>query len=223
VLSLVLSIGLLPDGAHAQGMRVSVHDKSQFWVQGQAASIDFTCTVPRVEGHATLPSPQESIPRSADRDDQTEVVVTVPVQAFDCGKKQMTQDLQEALKMDAHPSIRFELIHATVKSPIDTSDQWRRVEVLGALTIAGTKRLTRLSALGRAIDAERFRVRGCHPVRMTYFNIEPPTKAFGLIKVDNRVEVQFDLLAVAADTDRTTPFSSVPLAEAPSCPSATEN
>jgi hypothetical protein len=147
----------------------------------------------------------------------------VPVQAFDCGKKQMTQDLQEALKMDAHPSIRFELIHATVKSPIDTSDQWRRVEVLGALTIAGTKRLTRLSALGRAIDAERFRVRGCHPVRMTYFNIEPPTKAFGLIKVDNRVEVQFDLLAVAADTDRTTPFSSVPLAEAPSCPSATEN
>jgi hypothetical protein len=58
---------------------------------------------------------------------------------------------------------------------------------------------------------------------MTYFNIDPPTKAFGLIRVKNEVEVQFDLLAVAEAANRSNPFSSIPLAEAPSCPSATED
>jgi hypothetical protein len=120
--------------------------------------------------------------------------------------------------MEVHPEIRFELIHATVQSALDTSAHWRRVEVLGALTIAGTKRLTRLSTTGRALDATRFRVRGCHPIRMTYYNIDPPTKAFGLIRVDNRVEVQFDLLAIAETADQSTPFASISLAEAPSCP-----
>jgi polyisoprenoid-binding protein YceI len=177
-----------------------------------------------VEGRAALPPAQDSVPTAADREDQTEVVVTVPVNAFDCGKDRMTRDLQEALKMEDHPEIRFELIHATVKkSALDTSAHWRRVEVLGALTIAGTKRLTRLSATGRALDANRFRVRGCHPIRMTYYNIDPPTKAFGLIKVKNEVEVQFDLLAVTESTTQPTPFSSVTLAKAPSCPSTTED
>jgi hypothetical protein len=199
-------------------MRLRVHAKSQFWIQGEAASIDFTCTVTRVDGHARLPPTRESMPASADREDPTEVVVTVPVNAFDCGKDRMTRDLQDALKMEDHPEIRFELIHAAVrKSALDTSAHWRRVEVLGALTIAGTKRLTRLSASGRALDATRFRVRGCHPIRMTYYNIDPPTKAFGLIRVDNRVEVQFDLLAVATTTAQPDPFEAFTVAEAPSC------
>ena len=231
VLALCLAVvvgasGLAPRSAPAQSSstHLRVHDKSQFWIQGEAASIDFTCTVSRVEGRAALPPAQDSVPTAADREDQTEVVVTVPVNAFDCGKDRMTRDLQEALKMEDHPEIRFELIHATVKkSALDTSAHWRRVEVLGALTIAGTKRLTRLSATGRALDANRFRVRGCHPIRMTYYNIDPPTKAFGLIKVKNEVEVQFDLLAVTESTTQPTPFSSVTLAKAPSCPSTTED
>jgi polyisoprenoid-binding protein YceI len=236
VLELILVLGLAlfvlagSRAAHAQtarhetaGKELRVHPKSQFWIQGEASSIDFTCAVTSVEGHAALPPARGSVPTSADREDQTEVVVTVPVRAFDCGNSRMTRDLQDALKMEEHPKIRFELIHATVKTALDTSAQWRRVEVLGALTIAGTKRLTRLSAAGRALDANHFRVRGCHPIRMTYYNIDPPTKAFGLIKVQNEVDVQFDLLAVAEAADRSNPFSSVPLAEAPSCPSASDD
>jgi len=201
----------------AQGTAVTVHPKSQFWIQGEASSIDFTCRVSRVDGRAELPTDRDTIPTSADREDETEVIVTVPVKAFDCGKDRMTSDLQDALKMQEHPEIRFELIHATVKGRIDTSTAWRRVEVLGTLTIAGTKRLTRLSALGQAIDAERFRIQGCHPIRMTYYNVDPPTKAFGLIRVDNRVEVHFDLFAHTASGTGDTPFASQSVGDPPAC------
>lgn len=203
--------------AAAQGTAVTVHPKSQFWIQGEASSIDFTCRVGRVNGHAELPPARDTIPTSADREEQTTAVVTVPVKAFDCGKDRMTRDLQDALKMEDHPEIRFELVHATVKGRVDTSTSWRRVEVLGTLTIAGTKRLTRLSALGQALDAEHFRVRGCHPIRMTYYNVDPPTKALGLIRVDNRVEVQFDLFAHAASGTDDAPFASQTVGDPPAC------
>jgi polyisoprenoid-binding protein YceI len=214
----VLLLGASVPTARAQGTQLTVHPKSQFWIHGEAASIDFTCQVGRVEGRAALPAARDSIPRSADQEDQTEVVVTVPVEAFDCGKRQMTRDLQDALKMENHPEIRFELIHATVGPPLDTLGHWRRVDVLGALTIAGTKRLTRLETAGRALDANRFRVRGCHPIRMTYFNIDPPTKAFGLIRVDNRVRVQFDVLAHRRSLNPDATFSALTVDDSPSCP-----
>lgn len=217
LLATALLLGGAANEAHAQGKRLSVHPKSQFWIQGKASSINFTCRVDRVEGHAELPPVEGSVPTSAESEDQTEVVVTVPVKAFDCGNNRMTRDLQDALKMDEHPSIHFELIHATVGAPLDTTGHWRRVDVLGALTIAGKKRLTRLETAGQALDENRFRVRGCHPVRMTYFNIDPPTKAFGLIRVDNRVEVQFDVLAHTTSPSADAPFASVTIDDAPSC------
>jgi len=218
LLSGAVLLGASASTARAQGTQLTVHPKSQFWIQGEAASIDFTCQVGRVEGRAELPAARDSIPRSADQEDQTEVVVTVPVEAFDCGKQRMTRDLQDALKMEDHPEIRFELVHATVGPPLDTLGRWRRVDVLGALTIAGTKRLTRLETAGRALDANRFRVRGCHPIRMTYFNIDPPTKAFGLIRVNNRVEVQFDVLAHRSALSAGATFSSLTVDDSPSCP-----
>lgn len=206
---------LLPASAAAQ-LEVRPHPNSRFWIQGDATVRTFTCVVTGIKGTARLPPAQDSLPTRADGE-QTEVLVRVPVRAVDCGNSRMTRDLQETLKMKEHPEIRFQLVHATVGEPADTSAQWRRVDALGPLTIAGTKRLTRLHAAARAYDDEHFRLRGCLPIRMTYFNIDPPTKAFGLIRVKNRVEVQFDLLARAASAEASTTLDTISLTDPPSC------
>jgi len=218
-LGIVLGMLLLGGGqaGWAQRTHLALHTDSQFWIEGQASSINFTCKVNRVEGAAELPTTRTALSSSSE-ERKTEVVVRVPVQAFDCGNSRMTKDLQGALKMEEHPKIKFELVHATVGTPLDTTGTWRTVNVLGALTIAGTKRLINLEAAGHALDKHRFRVRGCKPIRMTYFNIEPPTKAFGLIKVKNQVEVQFDLLAYAPQETSGSPFRVVSVDESPSCP-----
>jgi len=220
-LVLLMIGGLLGGGgvqsAWAQGQRLTVHSDSQFWIQGEATGTDFTCRVGQVDGRADLPPPKKALSSSSE-ERQTTVVVKVPVRAFDCGNRVMTNDLKETLKVEKHPKIRFELVHASVGAPTDTTGTWRRVKVLGTLTIAGTKRLVNLEAAGRAIDEHRFRVRGCRPIRMTDFNIEPPTKAFGLIKVKDRVVVQFDLLAHASSQTSASPFQVVSVDEEPSCP-----
>lgn len=201
--------------AEAQPLSLELHSLSRFWIQGQATTHNFTCRVERVKGRARLPSlsggPDEN------EEIQAEVVVRVPVEAFDCGNDRMTSDLQEALKMEEHPEIRFELVHATVGGELDSSRRWRSVEALGTLTIAGKKRLTRPSVAGRALDEEHFRIRGCMPIRMTYYGIEPPTKAFGLIRVKNRVEVQFDLFAHTKGNRSRSLFDTRATGDPPAC------
>ncbi|MFB6232263.1 MAG: YceI family protein [Salinibacter sp.] len=203
--------------ALGQNNQLTVHSKSRFWIQGEATTHDFTCQVLSVDGSARLPPTRDPISASTSVE-APEVRVTVPVEAFDCGNRRMTRDLQETLKMKAHPKIRFELVHASVeKRDPDASAQWRTIEALGALTIAGTKRLIRLRAKGQAVDKNHFRVRGCKPIRMSYFGVEPPTKALGLIRVKNRVEVQFDLLARPKGTSGAAPFDTLALGSPPSC------
>lgn len=220
---IVMSVGVgsvLP--TYAQERALTVHSASRFWIQGEATTHNFTCRVNVVEGRATLP-PERAARSSVDgqslRDEgqQPEVIVRVPVRAFDCGRRRMTDDLQETLEMEAHPEIRFELVHARVGAPTDAAGTWRAIRVLGTLTIAGTKRLVNLEAKGHAIDENRFRVRGCRLIRMTDFSIEPPTKAFGLVKVKDRVVVQFDLFAHVPSETSGAPFETVPVEDAPSC------
>ena len=213
--TLAVLLCLLPISAEAQ-LQVTPHQKSKFWIHGKATGRTFTCKVTRIEGSARLLNQTEGIPKKAS-DEKTTVQVQVPVKAVDCGNSMMTNDLQDALKMEKHPEIRFELVHGTMGSRVDTSAQWRRVDALGPLTVAGTKRLIRLDAAARAISENYFRVRGCLPIRMTYFNVDPPTKAFGLIKVKNRVEVQFDLLAQTASAEGSSPLDTISLSNPPSC------
>lgn len=129
----------------------------------------------------------------------------------------MTRDLQEALQTEEHPEIRFELVDASMHASVDSSTQRYRFEVLGRLTVSGTKRLIRLEVEGKTLSENRFRVRGCTPIRMTYFGIEPPTKAFGLIQVQNRVEVQFDLIAQVKGTPEAATVDSFEQAPPSSC------
>lgn len=214
--------GLCVLNASAQETEVRVHADSRFWIKGEATTHDFTCVVERVEGTATLPPASEAettTSRQPSRSEgQAQALVRVPVEAFDCGNSRMTADLKETLQMEAHPTIRLELVHASVVGPVVGRAGWHRIEALGTLTIAGTKRLRRIHLIGRAMGDDRYRVQGCHTLRMTYFGIEPPTKALGLIKVKNRVEVQFDLLAHASSAPSGSPFSGLSTDEPPSCP-----
>lgn len=221
---LLIPEGVAPPSAEAQETqlqerRLVPHPESRFWIQGRATGRSFTCEVDRVDGSARLPA--ETADSVAANEETTEAAVAVPVEAFNCGNDRMTRDLQETLGMEEHPEIHFELVNATradrsVNPSLDPS-HWHPIETLGTLTIAGTKRLMRIQAVVRALGDDHFRVRGCKPIRMTYFNIEPPTKAFGLIRVQNRVEVQFDLLAQTETADRPASLDTLSLDDPPSC------
>lgn len=217
-------IGLLllaaPSSATAQ-TQLAPHPSTRFWIHGEATTHNFTCEVDEVKGSAQLPAPLDTIRPVSHTPEQdktaAEVNVRIPIRAFECGNSRMTRDLQETLEMEQHPEIRFSLSDATLESSGDSSKAWSKIEVLGQLTISGTERLVRINTGARPLGNERYQVRGCLPVKMTYFGIEPPTKAFGLIRVKNEIRVQFDLIAETTSA-RTFPSTSVsPRTNPPPC------
>jgi len=185
---------------------LQVLDQSQFWIEGSSTVNQFTCRVDVVSGHGPMPTQAASVQTAEARAADT-TGVTIPVQRFDCGNNRMSEDLKETLKAQAHPRIRFTLHDATVRELSNAPDGWAPIEALGFLTVAGTERLVRVNAWGRSLGDGRYRVRGCKPLKMTYFGIDPPTKFFGAVKVHNQIEVHFDLLAQAAR--QSAPDSSV--------------
>ncbi len=154
--------------------------RSRIWIEGRSTLKRFTCTTTRVEGYGMV---------KAGGAVQGQLVVAV--QAFDCGKQSMNRDLQKALQADRFPEIRFEPRKVVVlETP--TGDA-ARLDITGTLTIAGAARTVRFVASGQLLAAGRARLTGLLPLKLTDFDVKPPTALFGLIRVYDQITVHFDL------------------------------
>jgi hypothetical protein len=178
------------------------HSDSRVWIEGDAEVRRFECHVDRVKGRAVLGPGGARKKAGADGrrrldtdDGPSHVEVQVPVRRFECGKEPMNEDLYEALKAEAHPRISYEMLEARLLDRPDTSG-WQPIRATGDLTVAGTERLVEIVARGRRLGPERVEIRGEHRIDMTDFGVEPPQALFGLIQVQDRITVHFDLVGV---------------------------
>jgi polyisoprenoid-binding protein YceI len=183
----------LPVTAQAQ---YTVWPDSQFWIDGTSTVNEFTCAASEVAGHGIVDE-EEGAPA-----EQTNLhaEVVIPVRAFDCGVRQMNRDFYEALKGQAFPAVRFTLNRAEVL-PAPPYAEWTPVKAWGTLTLAGEQRPVTVTAQGRRLGNGRYRIQGQHALRMTDFDIEPPTGLLGLVRAHDDIVVRFDLIAAATGTD----------------------
>ncbi|ARA94146.1 hypothetical protein AWN76_013935 [Rhodothermaceae bacterium RA] len=194
---LLLLLSLPAAGTPADGpQRFIVQPGSRFWIRGSSTVNRFTCEAAEVVGYGVL----EASPAGARTVQEggagtVQVHVSVPVQAFDCGNRRMNRDMYEALKAQAHPVIQYELLQADVLSADE--DGWHTVQVRGRLTIAGTERIVETRVQARREPDGRVRAVGSMALRMTDFNVEPPTAMMGVIKAHDDITVHFELIAAA--------------------------
>ena len=199
LLTVLLLLGLLgallgmPATAQAQ---YTVEGASHFWIDGTSTVNTFTCAASEVAGSGTVDETAMSVARQADF--RAEVVI--PVRSFDCGVRQMNRDLYEALKGRAYPAVRFALRHAEVL-PSAAASEWTPVKVRGTLTLAGAQRPVTVTARGQRLGNGRVRIQGRHALRMTDFNIDPPSGLLGLVRAHDDIVVRFDLIASATGTN----------------------
>lgn len=177
----------MPVTAQAQ---YTVGSASQFWIDGTSTVNSFTCAASEVAGHGVV----EEAPSGQTTELDAEVVI--PVRAFDCGVRQMNRDLYDALKGQTYPAVRFALDRAEVL-PAPPYAEWTPVKVWGTITLAGAQRPVTVTAQGQRLGDGRVRIQGQHALRMTDFDIEPPTGLLGLVRAHDDIVVRFDLIASA--------------------------
>jgi len=132
------------------------------------------------------------------------VSIVIPVHELDCDNRRMNKDLRDALKAEEHPEIRFDVVriilvpgneaNADMESDIDPS-----VTVEGRLSLAGVTREVRVEVESDLDEALRLHGRGSLDLKMTDFDVEPPTALFGLVKARDEITIHFHLVAELTD------------------------
>ncbi|MDP2688130.1 MAG: YceI family protein [Aequorivita sp.] len=112
-------------------------------------------------------------------------ILSLKNKGFDCGNKMINNDFHSLLKSKEYPNITLELTEITLSEE-------KKGKAYVKITIAGTKRAYTfpIDIYSRPIN----RFAGKLKLDIRDFNLEPPKKMFGLIVIEEEIEINFDLI-----------------------------
>jgi hypothetical protein len=115
--------------------------------------------------------------------------LTIKVNGFDCHQRYMTNDLRKTLKADDYPSLKIDLLSIGNFTPVNKN-------IKGAVAIA-------LSGIARKMEVDytvqtgtdgNLYLNGSRQVLFSDFGLTPPRKLAGLIKVEEQINIRFQLI-----------------------------
>ncbi|PIQ61727.1 MAG: hypothetical protein COV99_08580 [Bacteroidetes bacterium CG12_big_fil_rev_8_21_14_0_65_60_17] len=177
--SAIATCFLLLMAGHAAAQQPYVlSDSSRLAIHGTSTVNSFECEAAFVTGSGVL-----------DGGSRSSAHVEVRVPDLDCGKRRMNRDLKEALRSDEFPLISFNLQYA------ERVDSLNTIQIVGTLSLAGASRdINVLLHAERRTDGS-VRGWGRKHLRMTDFDVDPPTALFGVVKAHDDIEIVFNLIA----------------------------
>lgn len=119
-------------------------------------------------------------------------LLNIRVKSFDCLNPRLNKDMHNALGVEQHPHISVELLE--VVNP-DKSNQNRggSINAKVSLNLNGNSKVVEIPVKWLAEGDDKYRFSGSSVLRMSDFGISPPSPFFGLIKVNNEIEISFSL------------------------------
>jgi hypothetical protein len=159
-------------------------DDSKLTINGTSNVNDFECIYDEEFEEDTLSHTINIDEAIAEVEGEQLVLV---VDSFDCGKRGINRDFRNTLKSDVYPTIELDL-----KKVIRVPGEPISAEV--DITLAGVTK-SYLVEFGEVKFYEEgfVEVLGTQPVQMSDFGIEPPRALFGLIKVNDELDINFTL------------------------------
>jgi hypothetical protein len=219
--ALLVSMLLLASAVHAaEATRLTAGAASAVVLEGSSNVTDWRCRGTSIDARMLVATSPDHINEVIDRVEDGNIGVwmsnpsqgsfpaprfdlTVPVATFRCGNRVMESDMRRALKADTHPAVQFSFrqLRGGIQHDIDTG--LYHAAIVGDLTLAGVTRTIDLTVSAQRLSRTSFRIRAFLPLRMTDFDVTPPSALFGAIRARNNLTVHFDLtLEIAAPPRR---------------------
>ncbi|KJD34892.1 hypothetical protein PW52_13365 [Tamlana sedimentorum] len=104
---------------------------------------------------------------------------------FDCGNQIMNKDFRTLLKSKTHPNIYINILEVEKQSDKKLSAELK-------IELAGVSKQFRIPVTIEHTD-NKLSVKGNIEIDILQYNLEPPKKLLGMVKVDNTINVLFNL------------------------------
>lgn len=173
---------LLATGVQAQESYKVQAKNSQLVVTGTSSLHDWEMEATNFNAETLLKMDGNSI------SEISKIEFKAPVSGLKSGKNTMDNKAHDALKEKKFPEIKFSL---DKNNSVNISGS--KANLTGLLTIAGKSQEVKLTADFDVENPQKFSVTGSVPVKMSDFEIDPPTAMMGAIKTGDDVVVKFTL------------------------------
>ena len=164
----------------------SVASGSSVVIAGTSTLSDWKVTSNEVSGQMAFASGAGKIAKGAGTVSEAKVSLDVASIKSEKGET-MDNKMYSALKQEAHPRILFHLTKPLKIQKVPSS-----LPVTGEVTLAGVRREMTFT-LDLTAEAGGLRFKGSHSLKLSDFDIEPPSAMFGQIETGNEITVHFDL------------------------------
>ncbi|MBX2913824.1 MAG: YceI family protein [Cyclobacteriaceae bacterium] len=148
-------------------------------IAGTSTMHDWTMTSKQVTAQA-----QFEVDANGQLSKVNSILVIIPAESLKSGKGAMDKNAYNALKTDKNKDLKFQLTAAAVAGS--------NIEAQGTLTIAGTPKPIDLLVTAQS-EANGIRFQGSKKIKMTEFNVEPPSFMFGSVKTGDEITITFDI------------------------------
>lgn len=175
---LLLAIALPTRSASAQDYELAAD--SRIWIEGVSNRDDWTVFANEVSGHATH-SDGSLVPSALQ-------IRVVAAEIKSNRSTIMDRLIHDALNVDEHPSVTYELIGAE-----SAGGSAAMVKTTGGLTLTDTTREIEMDVESQRLDDGSIRFTGSVPLKMSDYGIQPPTAMFGALRTGDDVTVHFDV------------------------------
>lgn len=190
-LALICSLFLLTGSVDQQEIYFDIKPTSKLFFKGTSNINTFSCDCENYTHSGTVRLSES--PSGNWIFDNAKL--SVAIASFDCGHSGINRDMGKALKSDVYPNIVISL-KEIVNNPALRSLQPGTEKALHAvvdISLSGVTRQHPLNISVKEIKRDQFRITGEKTLYMTDFGVAPPTALFGLVKVNDVINISLDL------------------------------
>ena len=186
--ALTLTVALPVIAWTANPELLTLQPESRLWVDGTSTIKDFTCKAGDVTAVIEA-SPNAVAQVTAGEKGVRAVHLSVPAEKLECGNGTMNSHMRKALKLDDNATIDFKLSSYDVSKGAEGSSGTLK----GTLSLGGVQKAISIAAVSKT-EGGALHVTGAYVLKMSDYDLTPPSLMFGRIKVRDEVSVKFDLL-----------------------------
>jgi hypothetical protein len=151
-------------------------DSGQIQIIGKSNLNTFSLTYP-LEGSVVV-----------DEECANTSILHIPIVDFETSSNGLKKDFEKLLQSENHPEITIQFSGLT-----DFAQEYQSNTLQVTITLAGTSKLFEIPCAIDLISPDKLYVRGRVTLSMSEFLLEPPVKVFGLVRVEDLVDVLFQV------------------------------